>query len=337
MDALPNRPIQSNRRQFLFAIGATGLTLEALAREDRPLIRAQRTAKALGSAVSITVYHEMEARAQAALRAAFAELERVEALLSIYRPTSEVSRLNRDGVLQRPSADLLKVLRYAQTLARQTEGAFDVTVQPLWAVFAAAKKNGQLPGADAVRKAQALVNWKALEITADHIRFKQPGMAITLNGIAQGYASDRVEAVLQKAGVEHALVDTGEINSLGSKPETAGWKVGIQHPRREDAYLALAQLQGRCLATSGDYATPFSADLKAHHIFDPHTGRSPEQLASVSIAARTGMEADALSTALFVLGPARGLRLLQQTPGTDALLVNKAGATQRTQNFPLAS
>jgi len=254
MTALPNC---SSRRQFLFAVGATGLSLEALTKKTTSVVRAQQTAKALGSAVSITVYHQTEARAQAALRAAFAELERVEALLSIYRPASEVSRLNRDGELRDPSADLLKVLGYAQSLARQTDGAFDVTVQPLWKVFAEAKKNGGLPEAKAVQKAKAKVGWEALEVQKDRVRFKQPGMAITLNGIAQGYASDRVEAVLRKTGVEHALVDTGEINSLGRKPETAGWKVGIQHPRRTDAYLALAQLKGRCLATSGDYATPF--------------------------------------------------------------------------------
>ena len=129
----------------------------------------------------------------------------------------------------------------------------------------------------------------------------------------------------------------GEINALGSKPEAVGWKVGIQHPRREESYLALAQLQGRCLATSGDYATIFSPDYKSHHIFDPHTGRSPAQLASVSVAARTGMEADALSTALFVLGPERGLKLLQHTPGADALLVTKAGRTLRTAKFPFTS
>ena len=330
------------RRNFLWALGATGLSLEALAAKEAPLVRAQQTAKALGSAVSITVYHKTEAQAQAALRAAFAELERVEALLSIYRPNSEVSRLNRDGQLQRPSQDLLNVLRHAQALAKATDGAFDVTVQPLWELFATAKQNNVKPPGAQVQAAQQKVGWRHLNVTKDRVRFMRPGMKLTLNGIAQGYASDCVEAALRRAGVQHALVDTGEVNSLGTKPAAkeaaeAGWKVGIQHPRQREAYLALAQLRGRCLATSGDYATTFTPDFRSHHIFDPHTGQSPEQLSSVSIAARTGMEADALSTAVFVLGMERGLKLLQQTPGADALLVQKNGRSLRTPNFPITA
>ena len=325
------------RRNFLWALGATGLSLEALAAKGAALVRAQKTAKALGSAVSITVYHKSDAQAQAALRAAFAELERVEALLSIYRPDSEVSRLNRNGQLQRPSADLLNVLHHAQALAKATDGAFDVTVQPLWELFANARKKPGKPQRAQVQAAQQKVDWQKLKVAAEGVRLMQSGMKLTLNGIAQGYASDCVEAALRRAGVQHALVDTGEINSLGTKPETTGWKVGIQHPRQREAYLALAQLRGRCLATSGDYATTFTPDFRAHHIFDPHTGQSPEQLSSVSIAARTGMEADALSTAVFVLGMERGLKLVQQTPGADALLVQKNGRNLRTPNFPITA
>lgn len=312
------------------------MTLGQLRAAEPRLARATRTAKALGSAVSITVYHETRQRGEAALDAAFGELERVEALLSIYRLDSEVSRLNRVGVLRRPSVDFLKVLRHAQALAKATDGAFDVTVQPLWDLFSTAQKNGLMPTAEEIKAARALVNWRDLVVAEDGVHFKTRGMALTLNGIAQGFAADRVAAALRKAGVQHALVDTGEINALGAKPEGAGWKVGIQHPRKEDAYLALAKLDGRCLATSGDYATTFTPDYKKHHIFDPRTGQSPAKLASVSVAARTGMAADALSTAVFVLGTARGMALIEKTPGADALLVLKDGMTLRTRNFPLS-
>jgi thiamine biosynthesis lipoprotein len=143
-----------------------------------------------------------------------------------------------------------------------------------------------------------------------------------------------VRDALRKQGIRHALVDTGEIGTLGGKADEAPWSVGIQHPRRPDAYVALAKLRGRCLATSGDYASSFSPDHAQNHLFDPRTGRSPGELASVSVAARTATEADAVSTAVFVLGVGRGLKLIHDTREADALLVLKDGRTLATAGFP---
>ncbi len=314
------------------------MSLPSLYAASKQTAKATRSAKALGSSVTITLFHETEARAKTALDAAFKELEQVESLLSIYRSSSQVRILNRHRILQGPQHRSLKtVLRHAQSVARATNGAFDVTVQPLWELFARAKKAGRTPTSEEVKAARSLVDWRDLVVANDEVYFKRRGMALTLNGIAQGFAADRVTAVLRKAGVKHALVDTGEINALGAKPEGVGWKVGIKHPRKEDSYLALAKLEGRCLATSGDYATTFTPNFKTHHIFDPRTGQSPKTLSSVSVVARSGMEADALSTAIFVLGPKHGLALVEKTPEADALLVTKDGRTLRSRNFPFAS
>ena len=125
--------------------------------------------------------------------------------------------------------------------------------------------------------------------------------------------------------------------TLGGKARGEAWTVGIQHPRRDDAYLRWRSCEGRCLATSGDYATAFGSDRRDHHIFDPHTGRSPQELASVSVVAPTATQADALSTALFVLGADGGLALLEATPGADALFVLKDGTTLATSGFPAAA
>ena len=155
-----------------------------------------------------------------------------------------------------------------------------------------------------------------------------------MNGIAQGYAADRAAAALNRHGIRHALINTGEVNALGRKSNDTAWTVGIQHPRREDAYISLARLAGRCLATSGDYATTFSSDFQHHHLFDPRSGRSPTHVSSVSIAAPSALQADALSTAVFVLGPERGLELVQAFRGADALLVKKDGSALATNGFP---
>jgi len=160
-------------------------------------------------------------------------------------------------------------------------------------------------------------------------------MQVTLNGIAQGYAADRARAALKAHGVDHALIDAGELAPIGRKEQAAPWQAGIQHPRVEDAYIALAKLEDRCLATSGDYATKFTTDGKYNHIFDPRLGSSPQELASVSIAAPTAMTADALSTACFVLGPQRAQEVLNQFHDIDALFVLKNGRVLTTNGFPI--
>jgi thiamine biosynthesis lipoprotein len=264
---------------------------------------------------------------------AFAELELVEQVMSIYRPTSQLCQLNRDRALDHPHPYLLEVLEAARAMSQRSDGAFDITVQPLWELFSAHCRRGSLPTAVEVEATRRQVGWRRVEISADRVALQGSATAITLNGIAQGFAVDKALACLRTHGIDHALLDTGEIGTVGRNDDGEPWTVGIQHPRVHDAFISLASLSGRCLATSGDYATPFSDDLRWHHIFDPRTGRSPTELASVSIAAPTGLQADALSTAVFVLGPQRGYELVRSTADTDALLVMKDGRTMATNGF----
>jgi thiamine biosynthesis lipoprotein len=331
-------PSTQNRRRFLVgtagacaALGAGAWKLRKTSRED--FIR--RTSHALGSDVTMTAWHPDHGVGEAALDAAFAELDRIENVMSLYRPESQLCRLNRDRVVESPHPHLVALLNYAARLSEQSGGAFDVTVQPLWNLYRSAHHRGKLPAENAVREARACVDWRRVHVTPERIWLSGEGTAITLNGIAQGFAADAAMAALKRAGVAHALLDTGEMSALGSKPDGAAWRVGIQHPRSQDAFVSLARLQDRCLATSGDYETHFSDDFVHHHLFDPHTGHSPTELASVSIAAPSAMAADALSTAVFVLGVQRGMALVQRTPGVDALLVQKDGRIIATEGFPL--
>ena len=292
----------------------------------------ERKSWALGAEVSLIVFHEQRAVAERALAASFSALDEIENVLSLYRPNSEICRLNRDAFLDQPHPDMCIVMSAALEWSRLTGGAFDPTVQPLWTVHAAEKP----PTPAAVEAARRLVDWSQVQSAENRIQI-QPGQAITLNGIAQGFAADRLREILRAHGIQHALANTGEFGALGGKPAGEAWRVGIQHPRNPDAYIALAALKDRFLATSGDYATPFTSDLSSHHIFDPATGKSPEELASVTVVAPTGLEADALSTAIFVLGPRRGLELAASRRGVDVLLVLKTGQVLSTPNFPEAS
>ncbi|MBP7937464.1 MAG: FAD:protein FMN transferase [Phycisphaerae bacterium] len=294
-----------------------------------------RKGRSLGTEVSISAIHHDEGVADRAMAEAFAELGRIESVLSLYRPDSQVSQLNRDGVLRDAHPALLEVLVTSLAMSQRTGGAFDVTVQPLWETYADAAGRARLPADEEIEAARRRVDWRQIRLSSSHVELKRPGMAVTFNGIAQGYAADRVKAVLQERGIRQALVDIGEIGVMGEKSGEP-WKIGIQHPRAADAYVWVAQLKDRSLATSGDYATTFSEDHRDHHIFDPATGRSPTEFASVSVAAPTTMAADALSTAIFVLGHGKGVELVRSTPGADALFVFKNGSVMSTEGFPQA-
>lgn len=329
----------NTRRKLLVAMaGAGGLAALALggriaATGPDGLVAARRSSWALGANVEIVALHASRHIVERALGDALDELHRIEDVVSLYRPGSEISRLNRQGVLERPNPDFVSLLRYSRLLSARTGGAFDVTVQPLWELYASAYAEGRLPRSEEIDAARARVGLGKLDFGARRIRLG-PRMGVTLNGIAQGFAADRVLAVLRRHGVENALVDTGELGAVGTRQSGAPWTAGIQDPRRADAFVSIATLDGRCLATSGDYVTAFSADFSCHHIFDPATGRSPQAFSSVSVVASSGLDADALSTAAFVLGLPDGLRLIDEWPGADALFVLKDGSVQATAGFP---
>lgn len=343
----------SSRRQFIWMTMGTGFSLgfgltaclrnvRTAAEGDRAAVASElqvvrRTDWALGSEVTITALHHDARVAGNAISAALTELRFVESLMSIYQPDSQLARLNRNGRLEHPHPYLVAVLREAIAMSQRSGGAFDITVQPLWALYHLAWQADRQPEAAALRAALEVIDWRRVELTARRIEFRGAGTAVTLNGIAQGFAADRLMATLRRHGVEHALVNTGEIALQGTRADGQPWTVGIQHPRNNDAYVSLAALEGRCLATSGDYATTFSKDFRSNHLFDPRTGRSPKRFASVSIVAPTATLADAMSTAVFVLGPEKGLDLVRSTPHADALFVFKDGRTMATEGFPRAT
>jgi thiamine biosynthesis lipoprotein len=275
----------------------------------------------------MTVLHENETVARAALSSAFTALREVDTLMSVYRTDSQVGRLNHVGWLSQPDPRLVQVLETAQYLARQTDGAFDVTVQPLWHAA-----NAQQP----VLQALSRVGWHNLDISARELRFREGGMAMTLNGIAQGYGADQAIAALKRHGIRHALLDTGELASLGTNEAGNPWSLAVRDPRNENRFAQVLAADGRCLASSGDYATRFTDDFSRHHIVDPHTGTSPTELAAVSVLAPSGLLADGVSTACMVLGATKSLALAASLPDVDVLCITKSGAMYRSPGFPQA-
>ena len=322
------------RRTFLqTSIGLCGAGLSQ-ARQPDGLQWHARTLTGLGTAMTVRVGHADAALAEHALDTVRDAIRQIEDQMSLFRPNSAICELNRSGSLQNPHPDLVEILRIAQSVSARSHGTFDVTVQPLWTVFEAAQSQGRLPTPGAVRSARKRVDWRQLQIADDGIALQQQGMGITLNGIAQGYAADRVRARLQALGIQHALIDTGEWAALGAPAPDRPWTLGLADPRDAQAVLARIALDGRCVATSADNQCSFSADFQHHHIFDPATGYSPSGLSCVSVLAPSCVLADALTKVMFVAGFKQSLQLAKVW-NVDVLVVDKKGVWQATPGVTL--
>lgn len=293
-----------------------------------------RTLNAMGTSMALQAGHADPYTLARALDAAVADIRQVEDQMSLFRPDSALCQLNRTGRLQSPPGDLLQVLRRAQDVSARSQGAFDVTVQPLWLVYARAKEQGRLPTPQEIAAARKAVGWQGLQLHADAVQLARPGMGITLNGIAQGFAADKVRARLQSHGIAHALIDAGEYAALGQPAHPGDWTLGLANPRDAHQILTRMAMQDHCVATSADDQCSFSPDFVHHHILDPHTGYSPQDVACVSVLAPSAMLADALTKVFFMAGYARALPLAKAW-NVQVLVVNKQGRWQASPGVVL--
>ena len=258
---------------------------------------------ALGADAELRLYHPNPAAAQRLLQQALAEIQRLESIFSLYRDDSALATLNRQGHLNEPPADLLRLLAESIHYGQLTGGAFDPSVQPLWKLYA---EHFSRPDADpggptraSLQAALARVDYRAIQAEPGRIVLQRPGMALTLNGIAQGYITDRITELLRAGGLDRALVDLGEIRGLDSHPatNTPPWRVGLARPQAPDQVYTTVEIRSQALATSGGYGTPLDPAGRHTHLFDPRTGAAQPRYRSVSVLAPTATMADALSTA----------------------------------------
>lgn len=309
----------------LFATGLSPQLLAAQASNDAPLVWRQRAMLGFGTTLWLKAAHANADQLEAALDEAVAAIRQIERQMSLFDPHSALSRLNARGSLRQPGADLLDVLALAGKVSAQSAGAFDASMQPLWRLWSQASEQGALPSSRAVAQARRRVNWRAVEASPAAIRLNQPGMALSLNGIAQGYASDRVKAILQARGIAHALIDTGETTLLGQAPDGSDWTFGIENAAPGSTQMPpLLTFDGRAMATSSDVHTTFSADHRHHHIMDPRTGYSPTHWSSVTVLAERCALADALTKVFFMLPP-QSVRAAARHWQVDVVLQDKGG------------
>ena len=282
----------------------------------------------MGSAFAIVAYDDGTHGAAAvprALEAALDEVDRIDRLMSHYKPDSPLSRLNREAAqgpvrVDRELFDLLaECLRYS----RESDGAFDVTVGPLMKVWGFFRGEGRLPADEEIAAVRERVGYRHVILDEENqtVRFARPGLELDLGGIAKGYAVDRAVAVLRTHGVLAALVSAGGSTTygMGAPPGERAWSVSVSDPVRTSRTALTVALRDRALSVSGSYEKSFEVDgLRYSHIMDPRTGRPVQGVLSVAVVAPTGTAGDALDNLLFVAGVEKGRSAVAQRPGTQA-------------------
>jgi FAD:protein FMN transferase len=276
-----------SRRRFLtISAAATGFFATGAAAKE---IRHWR-GRALGANASMTLTGMSAIDAQETGHAVEQELARLERIFSLYRADSELSQLNRDGNLKQPSPELLDVLTLSGALHAASNGAFDPTVQPIW--------NALVQAGD-VDAARAVTGWRFVRFDTAEIRLLRPGMALTLNGIAQGYVTDQIAALLRRRGLDQVLIDMGEIVAIGGRPDGQKWRAGVVTP--DGQIVQHVALRDRALATSAPFGTVVPNSGNVGHIIDPRRNVVSNLQSLVSISAAKAAIADGLSTACCLL------------------------------------
>ncbi|MCP4140141.1 MAG: FAD:protein FMN transferase [Chloroflexi bacterium] len=327
-------PKKITRRDFLKIVavgGAAGVALK-LGLDSLPadeIISKKRLL--MGTVVNIKAVGLDPGLAEAAINSCFARMSAHESVLSRFLPNSQLSELNQVGGTHDPHPALLTVLRQSQELSQLTDGAFDVTIHPLLSLY---QSSQTLPADDAIQQALGLVDYRKLKFDENSAHFEQPGMSITLDGIAKGFIVDEGVTELQNFGFTNVMVEAGgDLMALGEKYPQSPWKIGLQTPRaKAGKLLTTLNIENQALATSGDYLQAFSPGFSNHHIIDPCSGYSSLELASVSVLAPSVMLADGLATSVMVMGKS-GLDLIEQIPNCEAFAVTKKATVLKTSGF----
>jgi thiamine biosynthesis lipoprotein len=307
------------------------------------LLRFEFTDRQMGMPIRVVLYAETQELAERGAKAVFAKFSALNDIASDYKDDSEIMRLCRAASLQPNEAfpvseDLAAMLGFGQNLSQQSDGAFDLTAGPLTQLWRKTKRSRKLPADDVLQAARAAVDYRALVLAKDAAgkttaALNKPNMRLDLGGIAVGYAIDQSLAELQRLGIERAMIDSsGDIGCSGPPPGEHGWRIGVAPLNPNTAPSRYLRLCNAALTTSGDAYQHITLDGQRYsHIVDPATGLGLTRPIATTVIARDCMTADALATAVCILGRERGFKLLENYPGSDAIIML---APRREQMHP---
>jgi thiamine biosynthesis lipoprotein len=287
-----------------------------------------REAAIMGTRIAVELWHEDASEAERAIEAVLGEMHRVDALMSHYKPESQLSQINARAALAPVAVDseLASLIERAGKLSALTGGAFDITYASVGYLYD--YRAHQKPTDEQIEAGLGAVNWRHVVVDPKDstVRFTRSGVRIDLGGIAKGYAVDRAIAILESRGVRHASVTAGGDSRIIGDRFGRPWIIGIRHPDDADKVIARIPMIDAAISTSGDYERYFDEDGKRfHHIIDPHTGKSAGELRSVTIIGPDATTTDGLSTSVFVMGPERGIELIERLGDVDAVVVKSDG------------
>jgi FAD:protein FMN transferase len=345
MDCSPGVDQLMGQRAFLNSSGLLGAgmastwvipTRDEAVKLDKQTHKVSKTRLAMGTYVSMIVIHPSRAQAEEAVGRAFEEIDRLTGLMNRFDSSTAVGHLNREGRLRDLPPEVVHVIERALYYNRLTGGAFDITVKPVVDLFK--KRMGgekKTPPTDRELKDQLrLIGSRKIQLRGNSISFAVPGMGITLDGIAKGYIVDRASEVLARHHVKNHLINGGgDIRTMGEKADRKPWTVAIQDPWKKKDYPDSIHLSAGAVATSGNYEVYYDREKMFHHIVDPASGLSPRLSTSVSVAAPSAMEADALATGVFVMSPARGTEFIDSLPQCASLIIHGKGTLLKSRGW----
>ena len=283
----------TRRRVLTILAGAAALPFLG-AKVQANVVRWQGTA--LGARAQIVLDHP---KADQLISMAVSEIIRLEGIFSLYRNDSQLSRLNRDGALVDPAFEMIELFSICTGLHIRTKGAFDPTVQTLWALYAKEISASSTPTAQQISEALAVTGWEHVSYSASKVSFDRSGVMLTLNGIAQGYIADKISALFRREGVENVLINTGEISAVGHAPDGNAWQ--IKRAGSDGSEIALRNMS---VATSSPLGTTFDDAGSIGHILDPRSGYPNGKWSKISVVSHKAALADGLSTAFCLMSKA---------------------------------
>lgn len=290
----------------------------------------QKSDSIMGTEVTVTVAARSEAEGRTAIDAVLEEIRRLDRMMSLYKDDSEITRVNLSAGKQpvEASPEMIELAETAVDISKRTEGAFDVTIGPLVVLWQMRLKEGSVPSGKEISRVRRLVDYRNIVVDrkASTIFLKKRNMIMDFGGIAKGYAADKAADLLRKRGIDNAIVAlAGDIRILGHRPDGSPWRIGVQHPREKDKTLLVLDLSDTYISTSGDYERFTILHRKRyHHIIDPRSGRPSEGVQSATLIGARGTIGDPLTTALFVLGPVKGVQIAQSL-GYEVILEDSSG------------
>jgi len=282
----------------------------------------------MGTRIHVELWQDKKLDGAAAIEAVMTEMRRIDELMSPYKKTSELFRINQLATRQavRISGEMFKLISRSIEFSLLTDGAFDITYASVGHLYN--YREHKRPDKNALKQQLDKIDYLKIDLNEDRqtIRFSATGVFIDLGGIAKGYAVDNGIKILQQHGVKNAIISAGGDSRILGNRHGRPWMMGIRNPRKRDALLTRLPLWDTALSTSGDYERYFIEDgVRYHHIIDPETGDSARELRSVTIIGPDAITTDALSTSLFIMGIERGMALANRLADIDAIMIDNKG------------